>query len=287
MTFSWPKIRQATASGLLLALMASSQPAYALDPFRTGATARPLGSYIQGAFEDFFRTGDYQNAAQKLTKAQVQNPDEPLVFTLQAVLAYQNGQVEQMVALAKKTRQIADALEAKDPCRSHLYAGLSQGLEGSSFYLKDGVLGLPKVLTYVPGMFSEINRARDVSPDDPEVNLFVAYIDVLLGKQDQAIDEFRKAAPSYLSFRGQALAYRDKKAYDDALSMAEKGLAAAPKNPDLFYLKGQILGLQGKAVQSVTFFNKALDTGKQLPEGIRKQIIHERDIQVQLASAQK
>jgi len=255
----------------------SALPAGAADPFRSGNAARStIGPALQSAFEDFFRNGDYLNAGQKLTKAQQQNPDEPLVYALQAALAYQEGQVDRIVALAQKTRQVAQALEPRDPSRAHLYLGLAQGLEGSSIYLKDGILGLPRVLTYVPGMFAEINQARQLSPDDPEINLFVGYIDVLLTKFDEALAEFRKAAPMYLSFRGQALAHRDRKDYKMALTMVDRAIEAAPRNPDLYYLKGQILALQGNPTAAISLFDQALELGKQLPEGTRRQILSEK-----------
>lgn len=262
-------------AGLLL-IGAATTPVRAADPFRTGSAARPIGPALQAAFEDFFRNGDYLNAAQKLSKAQQQNPDEPLVYALQAAIAYQDRQIPRIVELAQKTREVAQALEIKDPTRAHLYLGLAQGLEGSSFFLRDGIIGLPKVLTYVPGMFSEINKARETGPDDPEVNLFVGYIDVLLTKQDVALAEFRKAAPTYLSYRGQAIAYRDKKEYDQGLVMVEKALAVAPLNADLYYLKGQFFALKGQPQQAIELFDKSLRIGKQLPESTRKQILSER-----------
>jgi Tfp pilus assembly protein PilF len=76
---------------LPLATLLFSSPALAQDPFRTGPDARPIGPTLESAFEDFFRTGEFQNASQKLNKAQAENPNEPLVYTLQAALAYQNA----------------------------------------------------------------------------------------------------------------------------------------------------------------------------------------------------
>lgn len=276
-----PKRSLLWSLGLAVVLVLGSCPAKAADPFRSGSAARPLGPALQAAFESFFRDGDYESAAQKLNKAQQQNPGEPLVYTLQAALAYQNGQLDRVTALVQKTRQAAQGMSETDPSRSHLYLGLAQGLEASSYYLKDGILGLPKVLTYVPSMFLEFKAAKDLAPDDPEINLFVGYIDVLLTKHDEALKEFRKSTPAYLAFRGQALAYRDKKAYDDAQAMAEKALAAAPRNPDLFYLRGQILALQGKPAQAIEAFDRAIELGTQLPESIKKQLRRERDAQAQ------
>jgi tetratricopeptide (TPR) repeat protein len=264
-----------------------SSPALAQDPFRTGPDARAIGPTLESAFEDFFRTGEFQNASQKLNKAQSENPNEPLVYTLQAALAYQNGQRDKMLAMTQKTRDVAQSIESKDPGRSHLYRGLAQGLEGSSYYLKDGLMGLPRALTYVTSMFLEINRARQLTPNDPEVNLFVGYIDLLLSKHDDALKEFRKAGPPYLALRGQALVLRDTKAYPQAQAMTEKALVAAPRNAELHYLKAQTLALQNKPEEALTSFNKALELGKQLPPSTKIQLMRERDTQMKLVSANK
>jgi tetratricopeptide (TPR) repeat protein len=267
--------------GLLVSIvLCCASPALAQDPFRTGPDARPIGPALGSAFEDFFRTGEFQKASQKLTKAQKENPNEPLVYTLQAAIAYLNGQRDKMLELTQKTRDVSQAIEAKDAARSHLYRGIAQGLEGSSYYLKDGLSGIPKALTYVSSMFLEIDKARQLAPDDPEVNLLVGYINTLLNKYDDALGQFRKAGPPYLSYRGQALVYRDTKAYPKAQAMVEKALAAAPKNPDLLYLKGQIFALQSNPTEAIALFDQALTVGKQLPESTRKQISIERTNQM-------
>jgi tetratricopeptide (TPR) repeat protein len=246
-----------------------------------------MGPALESAFEDFFRTGEFQKASQKLTKAQSENPNEPLVYTLQAALAYLNGQRDKMLEMTQKTREVSQTIESKDAARSHLYRGIAQGLEGSSYYLKDGLTGIPKALTYVSSMFLEIDKAKQLAPDDPEVNLLVGYIDTLLNKYDDALQEFRKAGPPYLSYRGQALVYRDTKVYPKAQVMVDKALEAAPQNPDLLYLKGQILALQNKPTEAIALFDQALTLGKQLPESTKKQIRIERTNQMTQISSQK
>ncbi len=277
-----------SAIGLLVSIvLCYASPALAQDPFRTGPDARPIGPALESAFEDFFRTGKFQNAKQKLIKAQEENPNEPLVYTLQASLAYLNGQRDKMLEMTQKTREVSESMEAKDATRAHLYRGIAQGLEGSSYYLKDGLLGIPKALTYVSSMFLEIDKARQLTPDDPEVNLLVGYINTLLNKYDDALQEFRKAGPPYLSYRGQALVYRDTKDYPKAQAMVDKALAVAPQNPDLLYLKGQIFALQNKPTEAIAFFDQALEVGKQLPESTKKQIRIERTNQMSQLANQK
>jgi tetratricopeptide (TPR) repeat protein len=272
-----------TALPLLTLLLSSS--ALAADPFRTGPKARPMGPALEKAFEDFFRNGSYLNSSQKLNAAQAENPNEPLVYTLQAALAYMNKQPERMQAMAQKTRQVAEAMSAKDEARSHLYRGLATGLEGAGDYLKNGDSALPSILTKVPSMLLEIDTAHKKAPDDPEVNLIVGYVDTVIAKYglsnyDEALESFRKANPAYLSFRGKALVYREKKDFGQAQQMVDKALAAAPQNPDLFYLKGQILASQRNPTDAVLSFEKALSLGKQLPESTKKQIRKERDTQI-------
>jgi tetratricopeptide (TPR) repeat protein len=195
-----------SAIGLLVSIILFyTSPALAQDPFRKGPDARPIGPALESAFEDFFRTGEFQKASQKLSKAQAENPNEPLVYTLQAALAYLNGQRDKMLEMTQKTREVSQAIESKDAARSHLYRGIAQGLEGSSYYLKDGLTGIPKALTYVSSMFLEIDKAKQLAPDDPEVNLLVGYIDTLLNKYDDALQEFRKAGPPYVSRAGPGL----------------------------------------------------------------------------------
>jgi Tfp pilus assembly protein PilF len=277
-----------SAIGLLVSIILFyTSPALAQDPFRKGPDARPMGPALESAFEDFFRTGEFQKASQKLGKAQAENPNEPLVYTLQAAIAYLNGQRDKMLEMTQKTREVSQAIESKDAARSHLYRGIAQGLEGSSYYLKDGLPGIPKALTYVSSMFLEIDKAKQLAPDDPEVNLLVGYINTLLNKYDDALQEFRKAGPPYLSYRGQALVYRDTKAYPKAQAMVDKALAAAPQNPDLLYLKGQILALQSKPSEAIALFDQALTIGKQLPESTKKQIRIERTNQMTQISSQK
>jgi tetratricopeptide (TPR) repeat protein len=270
----------------LLALLVSHR-SLAADPFRTGANARPFGTALEKAFEDFFRSGNYLNSSRKLAAAQLENPNEPLVYTLKAALAYLNSQPQQLEALAQKTREVSLALEATDKPRSHLYRGLADGLEGASYYLKDGDVGLVTAFPKISSMILEIDKARQLAPEDPEINLIVGYINTVEAKlpgrshkYNEALDAFRKANPSYLAYRGQALVYRETKNYPQAQMMVDKALADAPQNPDLLYLKAQLFALQKKPTEAVAFFDKALSFGKQLPESTKKQIRKERNSQV-------
>lgn len=273
-------IQRYTAFPLVILLCANS--ASAADPFRVGIKARPIGPSLQSAFEDFFRFGKYQSSTQKLTQAQTENPNEPLVYTLLAATAYQNRQKDVFLTTLPKIRETSQTLMSKDAARSHLYKGIAQGLEG--YFLKDSVTSLPKALTYASSMLLEIDKAHQLSPNDPEINLFVGFINLVLNKHDEALTNFQKAGPPYLALRGQALVYRDTKDYGNAQVAVDKAIAAASQNPELFYLKAQILVLQNKPTEAVALFDKALLLGDQLPAGTRKQIIKERDAQRSRAS---
>jgi tetratricopeptide (TPR) repeat protein len=269
---------------LPLAVIFCAHSALAADPFRIGAKARPMGPSLQSAFEDFFRYGKYQSSSQKLAKAQSENPNEPLVFTLLAATAYQNQQKDVFLQMLPKIRDASNRIAAKDSARSHLYKGVAQGLEG--YFLKDSVTDLPKTLTYASSMLLEIDKAHSLSPNDPEINLFVGFINMVLGKHGEALKNFQKAGPPYLSLRGQALVYRDTKDYANAQVAVDKAIAVAPKNPELLYLKAQILVLQKNPTEAKKYFDLAINLGKELPADTLKQINKERSSLIsQLPSA--
>jgi tetratricopeptide (TPR) repeat protein len=259
---------------LPLVAILCTHSALAADPFRVGIKARTMGASLQSAFEDFFRDGKYQSSSQKLAKAQVENPNEPLVFTLLAATAYQNQQKDVFLLTLPKIRDASNRIATKDSARSHLYRGVAQGLEG--YFLKDSVTDLPKTLTYASSMLLEIDKAHNLSPNDPEINLFVGFINMVLGKHDEALKNFQKAGPPYLALRGQALVYRDTKDYANAQIAVDKAIAVAQQNPELFYLKAQILVLQKNPAEAMKYFNQAIKLGKELPADTLKQIDKER-----------
>ncbi len=261
-----------------LAMLLCASSALAADPFRVGVKARPIGPSLQSAFEDFFRYGRYQSSSEKLTKAEAENPNEPLVYTLQAATAYQNRQKEAFLTTLPKIRAASKRMATKDSARSHLYQGIAQGLEG--YFLKDSVTDLPKTLTYASSMLLEIDKAHRLSPNDPEINLFVGFVNMVLSKHDEALKNFQKAGPPYLALRGQALVYRDTNDYANAQVAVDKAIAIAPQNPELLYLKAQILVKQKNPTEAVKFFDQALKLGTQLPESTIKQIKKERGSQV-------
>ncbi|MFM7367253.1 MAG: tetratricopeptide repeat protein, partial [Sphaerospermopsis kisseleviana] len=127
--------------------------------------------------------------------------------------------------------------------------------------------------------------------NDPELNLIKGYMNLMLAvnlpfiSPDQAIEQLEQnAAPGYLVDRGIALAYRDLKKYPQALKYVDRALKNTSDNPEIYYLKAQILYLQGNKEKSqnvvkeaIAYFEKALTKKSQLPASLVKQIESERN----------
>ncbi len=269
-------------------------PSLAKDPFRTN-NPHPIGDHTEAAFRSVFEQGNYKAAESDLNQAEA---NEPLAFALKAFLAYSNSQGEsdplkKQAALdnfknyATQTRQSAEQLTQADPLRGNLYVAVGNFLEGVYVVGTQGVVrGTPQALGKLQQAFKYLDEAEKIDPKDPELNLLKGYIDLLLAvnvslplsSPTQAIDRLENyAAPRYLSERGLALGYRDLNQFDKALQSIDQAIAAAPKNPELSYLKAQILVKQGNNSQSIPLFEKALAQKDQLPSGTSTQIQKELD----------
>lgn len=278
------------------ALMTSlwTTPSLAGDPFRS-SNSRPIGNNTEAAFKAVFQQGNYKVAETYLQQAE---PDEPLAYALNAAMAYNNGQGEtdaqkKQVALdrfrdyATKTRESADRLLKTDRLRGNLYLAVGNFLEGAYVVQTQGVIrGTPQALGKLQQAFKYLDEAEKISPQDPEVNLVKGFMDLMLAvnvslplsNPTQGIERLEKyAGPRYLADRGLALGYRDLNQPDKALQAINRALTAAPNNPELSYLKAQILVRQGNNKDSVALFQKALSRKDQLPSGIAKQIQRELD----------
>ncbi|NEQ55401.1 MAG: tetratricopeptide repeat protein, partial [Leptolyngbya sp. SIO3F4] len=82
--------------------------------------------------------------------------------------------------------------------------------------------------------------------------------------------------PSYLSYRGIALGYRDLGQMTDAMEAVDQALETAPENPELFYLKAQLHRRQSETDDSVAMFDKALEYAAQLPSNLARKIYKEK-----------
>jgi tetratricopeptide (TPR) repeat protein len=254
--------------------------AWAKDPFRD-KNPRDIGKHTEQAFKTIFFEGDYQAVAEELEKAESQEPEEPLAHAMLASLAYTEKDWESIKKYALQTLETAQILSQSDPVRGNLYLAVGHFLDGAYIYQKQGAIDAIDKLQLV---FKYLDRAEDADASDPELNLIKGYIDLFLAvnlpfsKPEQAIARFEGyAAPNYLVERGLAVAYRDLKEYDRALKYADKALATAPKNPEHYYLKGQILRQIGKKenspqilTEAVENFELALAKSAQLPNFVLK-----------------
>lgn len=260
-------------------------PTLAADPFRT-ENARKIGIHTESAFKTIFLQGNYQAVTQELNLAESQEANEPLVYAMQAALAYTKEDWQSLQKYALKTLEKAQVLQTTDLVRGNLYLAVGHFLDGAYLYQKQGPLGAINKLQLV---FKFLDAAEANDPTDPELNLIKGYMDLLLAvnlpfsSPEQAIDRFEKyAAPNYLVDRGLAVAYRDLEQYDRALKFVNLALNLTPENPELFYLKGQILRKIGKNKQNVAIledawnhFNHANSKSAQLPKFVTESLHRE------------
>ncbi|MEN9204432.1 MAG: Sll0314/Alr1548 family TPR repeat-containing protein [Thermostichales cyanobacterium DRC_bins_46] len=263
---------------LMLMLTLGNTPAWAKDPFRTGSQARAMSGEMYGAFREVFCFGRYTGTRPRLEAIIQATPDEPLAYAMLAALAFQEGNLEEYAQLARQTREVGSRIKGSDPVRGNLYEGMGMGMEAAYGVVKEGVvIGLPKALPLLNQMFASLRAAQAADANDPEVNLFIAYIDLLLTNRDKALSQFQKAAPSYMALRGQSLTYRDMGNFAMALTSAEQALQTGCDNPELHYLKAQALVGLKRDADAVLAFDRALELGSQLPQELRRQIQRERD----------
>lgn len=272
------RIVAAMVSGIAIACTTFSLPALA-DPFRT-TNPHVIDANTEAAFLALFADGDYQRANALLQDAQT---TEPLAYAIRASLAYLDEDWDALASNATRTRETAERLVNRDPLRGHLYIATGYFLEGAyAVATSSTVAATPTVLSNLQEVFDNLDQAAKIAPDDPELNLLKGYMDLLLAvnlpftSPNQAIERLESyAAPSFLVDRGLAIGYRDLEQLDSAIAAVDRALAATPNNPDLFYLKAQILVRQGKDQESLEYFQQALTQESQLPRSLANQIAWE------------
>ena len=269
------------------------KPTLAQDPFRT-ANQHQIGDKTEAAFTAIFKDGNYKDAETYLQQAQSSEPNEPLVYALEACLAYTNKKdVNSLKSYSKKTLETAQQLIATDPLRGNLYVAVGHFLQGAAAVASEGNLqGTPQALSELQQVYQYLDKAEALASTDPELNLVRGYMDLLLSTSlpfsnpEQAIARLEKyASPRYLAYRGLALGYRDLGQYPKALESIDQALKVTPDNPELFYLKAQILVKQGNRQNKPALFQEALKNfdeaikphkQAQLPDDLIKQIKRER-----------
>lgn len=270
---------KALASTAVVLLGIWVTPSLAKDPFRS-SNPHNIGDKTQAAFESIFQEGNYKQAQSYLNQAQASEPNEPLVYAMLASLAYGNQDWDTLNRYATKTLQTAEQLRQTDTLRGNLYTAVGQFLEGTYDFKKNGPVG---ALTKLQKVFQTLDEAKKADPNDPELSLVTGYMDLMLAVNlpfsdpSQAIERLEKyAGPRYLAYRGIAIGYRDLKQYPKAMEYVERALSLTPNNPDLLYLKAQILVKQNKKKESLEFFKQALDKQSQLLNSNVAQITYEQ-----------
>ncbi|MBW4624930.1 MAG: hypothetical protein KME49_05325 [Brasilonema octagenarum HA4186-MV1] len=273
-----------------IALNIWANPSWAADPFRM-KEPRNIGNKTEAAFKAIFQQGNYQAGDRYLQEALSAEPKEPLAYAMKASLAYTNKDLAALDTYSKKTSETAQNLISSDPLRGNLYAAVGLFLEGSAIIQREGtVKGAPQALTRLQQVYQYLDKAEAVSPNDPELNLIKGYMDLLLAvnlpfaNPEQAVQKLEKnAAPQYLVDRGIALAYRDLKQYSQALDYANRALKVTTDNPELYYLKAQILREKANKdknsqlmQEAIKNFDTALTKKSQLPDDVTRQIERER-----------
>ncbi len=270
-------------------LLLNGNPTLARDPFRN-TKPRLTGENTEIAFEQMFEEGNYLKAKEYLMNIQDNEAEasEPLAHALRASLAYTENDWENLNIYALKTISVAKKLKANDPLRGNLYLAVGNFLEGAYIFEKSGAI---PALNKLQKVFKYFDRAKKIDSSDPELNLIRGYMDLFLAvnlpffNPEKTIDNFQKyAAPNYLVYRGIALAYRDLDRYNKALEFTDKALKITPNNPELHYLKGQIIRIQGRENNNLSlleealfYFDLALEKAEILPETTLKPLKRERD----------
>lgn len=259
--------------------------AWAGDPFRT-INPRNIDDQTEAAFVAIFREGNYREAKQYLDQITQNGNSDPLAYAMKASLYYDSANLEEMRIYADKTLKAAEQLKVQDPLRSNLYLAVGHFMEGAYFLKKGSYL---EAVSKAGQVFDYLEVASKIDPNDPEFNLLRGYLDLFLSKytpfsqSDQVIVRFEKyASPNYLKNRALTTTYRDLKQYDKAMDYLNQAIAETPENPELQYLKGQLLRLQGRANKNLEqlktsqyYFEIARTKEDQLPKSVVIQVNHE------------
>jgi tetratricopeptide (TPR) repeat protein len=272
----WQRLLAGTLTTATIGLTAL--PALAGDPFRP-TNPHAIGDATEATFEALFYEGDYTEAQRLVNQAIASEPNEPMNYAIAAALDYLNQDLSSLLEKAQQTQSVAAALKETDPLRGHLYTAVGIFLEGAHVIQSRGLArGTPTVLRMLQQVFAELEAAEAISPNDPELSLLKGFMDLLLAvnlpfaNPDQAISRLQQGHPDYLSQRGIAIGLRDLQRYDEALAAVNNALEAAPNNPDLMYLKAQILFLKQDYQGSLPYYAAALTYADQLPESTVQRI---------------
>jgi tetratricopeptide (TPR) repeat protein len=275
-----------TSIGFLLFNIGS---AAAVDPFRSSTRSRTMSEPAVAAFQAMFEQGNYQNAQWHLQQAQSEETQEPMVYGMLAAFAYQQQDWQALADYTEKILTVSDSLKQRDLLRGNLYLAIGHFMEGAHSLATEGTLrGAPKALNKLEDVFTALDAAEAVNPEDPELNLIRGYLELFLSlnlpfnSPENAIIKLEEyGSPRHLAYRGIAIAYRDLKQLDKALDFVDKSLETVPDNPEVLYLKAQILASLGQKKDPILLtaaqenFQAALANPQQLPKRVVAQIFYE------------
>ncbi|HEY9296366.1 MAG TPA: Sll0314/Alr1548 family TPR repeat-containing protein, partial [Phormidium sp.] len=278
-------------SSLVMTLSLSVNLAVAGDPFRTN-NPKPIGDKTEAAFNAVFREGNYKAATEVyLPEAAAQEPNEPLIYAMKASMVYTDWQsdkknqalLDSFKSYAAQTRETAEKLKATDPLRGNLYVAVGHALDAAAVISEKGTLnGATQALGKLQEVYRTLDEAEKIAPEDPEFNLLKGWLDLLISvnlpfaNPELAIKRLEKAAPNYLAYRGIAVGSRDLKQYDQAQQYVDRALQETPNNPELHYLKAQILVNAKQDQDAQKHFQLALSNPEQLPKDLVAQIVREQ-----------
>ncbi|MGD1850211.1 MAG: Sll0314/Alr1548 family TPR repeat-containing protein [Cyanophyceae cyanobacterium] len=278
-----------TAAALVAVLSSLGNLAIAGDPFRS-SDPHDIGDRTEAAFEALFVEGHYPEANKAILRAIEEEPGEPLAHALNGALAYVSEDWERLQTAAAATEKAAAALIDTNPLRGNLYAAVGHALWGG-FAISEGgsgpFQGGPEAFSRLQQAKAALDKANDIDPDDPELNLLRGFLDLLVAGNlpflnlDGAISQLQKAQPGHLRHYGLAMANRYLNQPELALAEIELAIAIAPENPHLVHFRGQVLAKLGQATQDVSQLQRAeqdfvsvLAKHEQLPRPMIRHLEH-------------
>ena len=263
------------ALGSVMLGTVAAAPSWAKDPFGRN---KPIGDATEKVFRAIFDEGNYKKAESLLPAAEQADPDEPLLYALKASLLFaqsskqddtSKGDKPGFAKAAIRTQETAKKLMEKDKARGQLYLAVGNFLESAHIIADKGIVsGTPDALGKLTNAFQALGESEKLDGNDPEFNLLKGSMDLMLainvnlplsdsGAAIARIEGIKQ--PKYVADRILAWGFRDMKQQDKAMAAVDRALASSPsENPELYYLKGQILVQQNKKPESVQWFQKAL-----------------------------
>jgi tetratricopeptide (TPR) repeat protein len=253
------------------------------------AVAKPVkaGVNIENAKTALFRDGDYAKARIYLANALTTDPNEPLTYAMNTLYPFSSGDFEKVREYGEKTTEVAAKLATTNPFRANLYQGVGLAILGA-YEMKKANGGALGALSKLQKVFEYMDKAKQLEPNNPELNLLKGYMDLLLAVNvpfsdtNQAIEQLQNAEPKYLAYRGIYIGYRDLKEYDKAIVAIDKAIQLAPNNPELTYYKAQIYAIRGREKKndndlkkSIQLFDTAYQKRDKLLVGTLVQILSE------------